>query len=194
MGENSKKQSPRLRTMLAGEEIEQEKRIRYMAHDTSIIEEGCKIGDGSKIWHFSHIGRHTVIGKDCVIGDYVYIGPEVEIGDRCKIQNHVSIFEGVTIEDDVFIGPGAMFTNVNNPRAFINRRHAFRHTNVAKGASVGANVTIICGHSLGRYSFIGAGSVVTADVLPFALVVGVPARQVCWISAEGAKQMNRPGV
>jgi len=185
---------PVLRTEHSGEHTMREKKILYTAHETAIIDEGCEIGAETKIWQFTHICRYAQIGKNVTIGQGCYIGPEVEIGNGCRIQNHVSIFEGVILDDDVFIGPGTMFTNVINPRAFINRRHAFKRTSVGKGSTIGANCTIICGHGLGRYCFIGAGAVVTRDVEPFSMRIGCPAVHVSWISKEGHPQINRPGM
>lgn len=159
----------------------------YFRHESAVIDPGCTIGKGSKIWHFSHILKDSALGEDCVIGQNVTIGPDVRIGDRCKIQNNVSLYKGVTLEDGVFCGPSCVFTNVNNPRAEIERKQEFRQTLVAKGATIGANATIVCGVTLGAYSFIGAGAVVTKDVKPHALVVGNPARQVGWVSHSGEK-------
>jgi len=158
---------------------------KYFVHETSCVDEEVEIGEGTKVWHFSHILRGSRIGKNCVIGQNVMIGPEVTIGDRCKIQNNVSIYKGVTLEDEVFCGPSCVFTNVYNPRAFIERKHEFRPTLVKRGATIGANATIVCGVTLGRYSFVGAGAVVTRDVPDYALVVGVPARQVGWVCKCG---------
>lgn len=163
-------------------------------HPSAVIDEGVKIGEGSKIWHFTHIGDHAKIGRNVSIGDYVYIGPEVEIGDGCKIQNHVSIFEGVVLEEKVFVGPGVVFTNVKNPRAFINRRYAFKHTGVGLGVTIGANATILCGLSIGRFAFIGAGALVTRNVDAFSLELGVPSEHVSWMNEEGNQQLNRPGL
>lgn len=157
----------------------------YYAHETVNIDPGCHIGSETKIWHNSHILPGTEIGKRCVIGQNACIGPNVSIGSGCKVQNNVSIYEGVTLEQDVFVGPSAVFTNVNTPRAFINRRKEFLPTLVKKGATIGANATIICGNTLGEYCFIAAGAVVTQDVPPHALMVGVPAKQVGWVSHDG---------
>lgn len=156
-------------------------------HESAYVDDGVTIGEGTRIWHFSHILGQVAIGKDCVIGQNVMIGPRVRVGDRCKIQNNVSLFEGVDLEDDVFCGPSCVFTNVNNPRAFVNRKAEFRKTIVGRGATIGANATIVCGHELGRYSFIAAGAVVTRDVAAFALMAGVPARRIGWISRVGER-------
>ncbi len=157
----------------------------YFVHESSYIDENVEIGEGTKIWHFSHILPNTTIGKNCVIGQNVMIGPRVKIGNNVKIQNNVSIYEGVELEDDVFCGPSCVFTNVLNPRAFIERKHEFKKTIVKRGATIGANATIVCGVTIGEYAFIGAGAVVTKDVLPYALVVGVPARQIGWVCKCG---------
>ncbi|MCS7201940.1 MAG: N-acetyltransferase, partial [Dictyoglomus sp.] len=151
---------------------------KYFVHESSYVDEPVEIGEGTKIWHFCHILPYTTIGKNCVIGQNVMIGPRVKIGNNVKIQNNVSIYEGVELEDDVFCGPSCVFTNVINPRAFIERKSEFKKTIVKKGATIGANATIICGVTIGEYAFVGAGAVVTKDVPPYALVVGVPARQV----------------
>lgn len=152
----------------------------YYMHPSSLVDPGVKIGKGTKIWHFTHILKNTNVGKDCVIGQNVCIGPDVCIGDRCKIQNNVSVYKGVTLEDDVFCGPSCVFTNVYNPRAFIERKNEFRSTRVKKGATIGANATIVCGSTIGQYSFVGAGAVVKDDVKDYAIVVGVPAKQKGW--------------
>lgn len=158
---------------------------KFFVHESSYIDPGVEIGEGTKIWHFSHILKGTKIGKNCVIGQNVMIGPDVEIGNGCKIQNNVSIYKGVKLEDEVFVGPSAVFTNVKNPRAFIERKHAFKPTMVKKGATIGANATILCGVTLGEYCFIGAGAVVTKDVKPHALMLGVPAKQAGWVCRCG---------
>jgi UDP-2-acetamido-3-amino-2,3-dideoxy-glucuronate N-acetyltransferase len=156
-------------------------------HESSYVDEPCTIGEGTKIWHFSHILGNVSIGRGCSFGQNVVVGPDVAVGDNCKVQNNVSIYKGVTLEDDVFCGPSCVFTNVNNPRAAIARKDEFRQTVVKRGASIGANATIVCGHDLGRYSFIAAGSVVTKDVPDFALMAGVPAKRIGWMSRAGEK-------
>lgn len=164
----------------------------FFAHDTAVIDEGCQIGPGTRIWHFSHIMSGCTIGHDCSIGQNVVISPEVRIGNRVKIQNNVSVYTGVICEDDVFLGPSAVFTNVINPRSAIVRKNEYKPTLVRKGATIGANATIVCGITLGEYCFIGAGAVVTKEVLPFALVVGNPARQTGWMSEFGHKLKFNP--
>jgi len=157
----------------------------YFAHETAIIDDGCVIGKGTKIWHFSHIMSGCIIGENCNIGQNVVVSPGVVLGNNVKVQNNVSIYTGVICEDDVFLGPSMVFTNVINPRSAINRKHEFKQTFVEKGATIGANATIICGIRIGRYAFVGAGAVVTKDVAPYALVVGNPARQIGWMSEYG---------
>ncbi len=157
----------------------------YFAHETAIIDEGCSIANGVKIWHFSHIMSNCTIGENCNIGQNVVVSPEVILGKNVKIQNNVSIYTGVICEDDVFLGPSMVFTNVTNPRSGVNRRGQYEVTRVKKGASIGANATIVCGHDIGEYAFIGAGSVVTKTVPAYALVVGNPARQIGWMSEYG---------
>jgi UDP-2-acetamido-3-amino-2,3-dideoxy-glucuronate N-acetyltransferase len=164
----------------------------YYIHPSSYIDSDTKIGEGTKIWHFSHILKNSCIGKMCVIGQNVSIGPDVIIGDRCKIQNNVSIYKGVTIEDEVFCGPSCVFTNVYNPRAFIERKDEFRPTLVKMGASIGANATIVCGVTVGKYAFVGAGAVVKDDVADHAVVVGVPAKQKGWICKCGSTLRGYP--
>lgn len=159
--------------------------MSYFAHSTAVIDEGCSIGEGTKIWHFSHIMPNCTIGENCNIGQNVVISPEVILGKNVKIQNNVSIYTGVTCEDDVFLGPSMVFTNVTNPRSAINRKNQYAKTIVRKGASIGANATIVCGHEIGEYAFIGAGTVVTKEVKPYALVVGNPAKQIGWMSEYG---------
>jgi Acyl-[acyl carrier protein]--UDP-N-acetylglucosamine O-acyltransferase len=154
-------------------------------HPTSIVDPGASIGDGTRVWHFCHISSGASVGSDCVLGQNVYVGNGVFIGDRVKIQNNVSLYSGVTCEDEVFLGPSMVFTNVVNPRSFVERKHEFRPTLVKRGASVGANATILCGTVLGRYCMVGAGAVVTKDVPDFALMAGVPARQTGWVSRMG---------
>ncbi len=159
--------------------------MSYFAHDTAVIDEGCQIGDGTKIWHFSHVMPNCKIGDRCNIGQNVVISPEVVLGNNVKVQNNVSIYTGVICEDDVFLGPSMVFTNVINPRSHVNRRDQYAKTRVKKGASIGANATIVCGNDIGEYAFIGAGAVVTKEVPPFALLVGNPAKQIGWISEYG---------
>lgn len=160
---------------------------QYFAHESAIIDEGCSIGNGVKIWHFSHIMEGCVIGDQCNIGQNVVISPKVVLGRNVKVQNNVSIYTGVICEDDVFLGPSMVFTNVINPRSAVNRRSNYISTVVKKGATIGANATIVCGHDIGEYAFIGAGAVVTKEVPDFALVVGNPARQTGWMSEYGHK-------
>ena len=157
----------------------------FYHHESSIIDEGCQIGEGTKIWYFCHIMQGCTIGKNCNIGQNVVISPEVVLGNNVKVQNNVSIYTGVTCEDDVFLGPSMVFTNVINPRSAVNRKSEYRKTHVGKGATIGANATIICGYDIGAYAFIGAGAVVTKIVKPYALVVGNPARQMGWVSEYG---------
>ncbi|MGB0525242.1 MAG: acyltransferase [Flammeovirgaceae bacterium] len=158
---------------------------KYFAHETAVIDEGCEIGEGTKIWHFSHIMPNCVLGKKCNIGQNVVISPDVVLGNNVKVQNNVSIYTGVICEDDVFLGPSMVFTNVTNPRSAVNRRGQYDKTRVKKGASIGANATIVCGHDIGEFAFIGAGAVVTKHVPPYALVVGNPAKQIGWMSEYG---------
>jgi UDP-2-acetamido-3-amino-2,3-dideoxy-glucuronate N-acetyltransferase len=160
---------------------------KYFAHETAIIDEGCEIEAGTKIWHFSHVMPDCKIGENCNIGQNVVISPQVILGRNVKVQNNVSIYTGVICEDDVFLGPSMVFTNVINPRSAVNRKNEYVKTTVKKGASIGANATIVCGHDIGRYAFIGAGAVVTKDVSDYALVVGNPAKQTGWISEFGHK-------
>lgn len=164
-----------------------EKELDYFVHQTACIDEGAVIGEGTKIWHFSHIMTGAVIGKSCNIGQNVVISPEVVLGNNVKIQNNVSVYTGVVCEDDVFLGPSCVFTNVINPRSAVNRRGQYLKTKVGKGATIGANATIVCGHDIGEYAFIGAGAVVTKDVPPYALLVGNPAVQMGWMSEYGHK-------
>jgi UDP-2-acetamido-3-amino-2,3-dideoxy-glucuronate N-acetyltransferase len=159
----------------------------YFVHESSCIDEGCIIGAGTKIWHFCHVMPGAVIGENCNIGQNVFIDRNVRIGNRCKIQNNVSVFNGVQLEDDVFCAPSCVFTNVYNPRAAVERKNEFLKTLVKRGATIGANATIVCGVTLGEYCFIGAGSVVTKNVQPYACVVGNPARQISWRCACGGK-------
>ena len=157
----------------------------FFVHETALLDEPVTIGTGSRIWHFSHILSDTSIGANCVIGQNVMIGPEVVVGNHCKIQNNVSLYKGVVVEQDVFIGPSAVFTNVKTPRAFIDRKTKFEKTHIKRGATIGANATIVCGITLGEYCLIGAGAVVTKSVPDYALVLGVPARQQGWVSKSG---------
>ena len=159
----------------------------FYAHPTAVIDEGCTIGAGTKIWHFSHIMPNCTIGENCNIGQNVVVSPDVVLGKNVKVQNNVSIYTGVQCEDDVFLGPSMVFTNVMNPRSAVNRRGQYEKTIVMKGASIGANATIVCGHNIGRYAFIGAGAVVTKHVPDYALVIGNPARQTGWMSEFGYK-------
>lgn len=159
--------------------------MNYYAHETAVIDEGCEIGEKTKIWHFSHIMPNCSIGKACNIGQNVVVSPDVKLGNNVKVQNNVSIYTGVICEDDVFLGPSMVFTNVLNPRSAIVRRGQYSITTVKKGASIGANATIICGNTIGSYALIGAGAVVTKDILPYALVVGNPSKQIGWVSEYG---------
>jgi UDP-2-acetamido-3-amino-2,3-dideoxy-glucuronate N-acetyltransferase len=156
-------------------------------HESAYIDQPSEIGAGTKIWHFAHILPGTRIGRNCVLGQNVMAGPNVSIGDGCKIQNNVALYRGVTLEDDVFCGPSCVFTNVLTPRAGVERKSEFLQTRVGRGATIGANATIVCGHTLGEYSMVAAGAVVTKDVPPFALVAGVPARQIGWVSRAGER-------
>ena len=159
----------------------------FFAHPTAVIDEGCKIGAGTKIWHFSHIMPGCEIGKNCTIGQNVVVLPNVKLGNNVHVQNNVSIYEGVICEDDVFLGPSMVFTNVINPRSAISRKHEYMKTLVKKGATIGANATIICGNEIGEYAFIGAGAVVTKPIPSYALVIGNPAKQSGWVSEHGHK-------
>jgi UDP-2-acetamido-3-amino-2,3-dideoxy-glucuronate N-acetyltransferase len=158
---------------------------KYFAHETAIVDEGCDIGEGTKIWHFSHIMSNCSIGKGCNFGQNVVVSPGVVLGNNVKVQNNVSIYTGVTCDDDVFLGPSMVFTNVINPRSAVNRRDQYAKTHVGKGVSIGANATIVCGHDIGKFAFIGAGAVVTKNVPDYALLVGNPARQLGWMSEYG---------
>ena len=158
---------------------------KYFSHETAVIDEGCKIGEGSRIWHFSHIMPDCVIGKNCNIGQNVVVSPQVVLGDNVKVQNNVSIYTGVICEDDVFLGPSMVFTNIVNPRSAVVRKDQYVKTLVKKGASIGANATIVCGIEIGEFAFIGAGAVVIRDVHPYALVVGNPAKHIGWMSEFG---------
>ena len=159
----------------------------YFAHPTAVIDAPCQIGDGTKIWHFSHLMPGCVLGENCNIGQNVVISPEVVLGKNVKVQNNVSIYTGVSCDDDVFLGPSCVFTNVLNPRSAVNRRDSYLKTHVGKGASIGANATIVCGHNIGAFAFIGAGAVVTKEIPAYALVVGNPARQLGWMSEFGQR-------
>ena len=158
---------------------------KFFAHESSYIDDNVEIGKNTKIWHFSHILSNTKIGKNCSFGQNCVVGPNVKVGNGVKVQNNISIYEGVEIEDDVFLGPSMVFTNVINPRAFIIRRDEFKKTLLKKGCSIGANVTIVCGVTIGEYSLIGSGAVINKDVKPYALMVGVPARQIGWVGISG---------
>jgi UDP-2-acetamido-3-amino-2,3-dideoxy-glucuronate N-acetyltransferase len=158
---------------------------KYFAHETAVIDDGCNIGTGTKIWHFSHIMKDCVIGQNCNIGQNVVVSPQVVLGANVKVQNNVSIYTGVICEDDVFLGPSMVFTNVTNPRSAVVRRGQYEKTLVRKGASIGANATIVCGNEIGEYAFIGAGTVITKPVPAFALLVGNPGRQMGWMSRYG---------
>ncbi|HIZ86409.1 MAG TPA: acetyltransferase [Candidatus Coprenecus stercoravium] len=157
----------------------------YFAHESAVIDPGCSIGDGTRIWHFSHIMEGAVLGRGCNIGQNVVISPGVVLGDNVKVQNNVSVYTGVTCGDDVFLGPSCVFTNVVNPRSSVNRRGQYASTKVGRGATIGANATVVCGHDIGEWAFIGAGAVITKDVPDYALVVGNPARQTGWMSRAG---------
>lgn len=168
--------------------------MSFFSHETAVIDDGCSIGDGTKIWHFSHIMPKCVIGKNCNIGQNVVVSPEVFLGNNVKVQNNVSIYTGVHCEDDVFLGPSMVFTNVINPRSAVNRRGEYSKTIVRRGASIGANATIVCGNDIGEFAFIGAGTVITKEVLPYALIVGNPGRQIGWISEYGHRlEFNNEG-
>ena len=167
----------------------------YFSHESAIIDPGCTIGKGTKIWHFTHIMAGCKIGENCNIGQNVVVSPGVILGNNVKIQNNVSIYTGVICEDDVFLGPSMVFTNIVNPRSAIIRKDQYAKTHVKKGASIGANATIVCGHDIGEYAFIGAGAVITKDVLPYALVIGNPGRQAGWISEYGHRlSFNQEGI
>jgi UDP-2-acetamido-3-amino-2,3-dideoxy-glucuronate N-acetyltransferase len=172
------------------------KNLAYSVHPSAVIDEPCTIGDGTKIWHFVHISAGSCIGSQCVLGQNVYVGPKVRIGNNVKIQNNVSVYEGVELEDDVFCGPSCVFTNITNPRAQIVRRHILERTLVKRGATLGANATVLCGITVGRYAFVGAGAVVTRDVPDYALLLGVPARQAGWMSRHGQRlvEPNATGI
>lgn len=168
---------------------------QYYAHPTAVVDEGCEIGDGTKIWHFSHIMSNCKLGQRCNIGQNVVVSPEVVLGNNVKVQNNVSLYTGVTCDDDVFLGPSCVFTNVTNPRSAVNRKNQYAKTHVGKGASIGANATIVCGHDIGAFAFIGAGAVVTKNVPAYALLVGNPARQLGWMSEYGHRlEFNQDGI
>ena len=167
------------------------KSIRWWKHESAIVDEGATIGEGTKIWHFSHVCSGAVIGNACSLGQNVFVGNQVVIGNNCKIQNNVSVYDNVTLEDDVFCGPSMVFTNVYNPRSAVSRKNEYRDTFVGQGATLGANCTIVCGVTIGRYAFIGAGAVVNKDVPDYALMVGVPACQIGWMSEYG-EQLDLP--
>ena len=167
------------------------KSIRWWKHESAIVDEGATIGEGTKIWHFSHVCSGAVIGNACSLGQNVFVGNQVVIGNNCKIQNNVSVYDNVTLEDDVFCGPSMVFTNVYNPRSAVSRKNEYRDTFVGQGATLGANCTIVCGVKISRYAFIGAGAVVNKDVPDYALMVGVPARQIGWMSEYG-EQLDLP--
>ena len=167
----------------------------YFVHESSVVDEGADIGSGTKIWHFSHIMANCIIGEGCNIGQNVVVSPEVVLGNNVKVQNNVSIYTGVTCEDDVFLGPSMVFTNIINPRSGVIRKDQYVRTLVKRGATIGANATIVCGHDIGEYAFIGAGAVVTKEVVPYALIVGNPARRIGWMSEFGHRlKFNDEGV
>ena len=171
------------------------KEKKYFSHETAIIDEGCLIGKNTKIWHFSHLMTNSVVGENCNIGQNVVISPDVILGSNVKVQNNVSIYTGVVCEDDVFLGPSMVFTNVINPRSAVNRRNDYMSTIVKKGASIGANATIVCGNDIGKFSFIGAGAVVTKEVLDYSLVVGNPSQHIGWVSEYGHRlDFNEKGI
>ena len=161
--------------------------MTYWAHPTAIVDQPAQIGEGTKIWHFCHVMAGARIGAGCVLGQNVFVASRAVLGNGCKIQNNVSLYDDVILEDDVFVAPSAVFTNVVNPRSFIERKHEYRTTRIGRGASVGANATVVCGHNIGEYAFVGAGAVVTKDVAAYALVTGVPARQMGWMCRCGVR-------
>ena len=168
------------------EDFNTEQKInQYFTHETAVIDMPCEIGSGTKIWHFSHIMKNARLGENCNIGQNVMIAPEVVLGNNVKVQNNVSIYTGVNCEDEVFLGPSVVFTNIINPRSAINRRNEYVKTRIGKGASIGANATIVCGNNIGAYALVGAGAVITKEILPYALVVGNPAKQIGWVSEYG---------
>lgn len=167
----------------------------YFAHETAVIDKGCKIGSGTKIWHFTHIMPNCNIGKNCNIGQNVVVSPEVVLGKNVKVQNNVSIYTGVTCDDDVFLGPSMVFTNVINPRSAVNRKSEYARTHVGQGATIGANATIVCGNNIGKYAFIGAGAVITKEIPAYSLWVGNPAKQIAWMSEYGHRlAFNEDGI
>ena len=161
--------------------------MAFWQHDSAVVDEGAQIGEGSNVWHFTHVCAGARIGAGCSLGQGVFVGNDVLVGNNVRIQNHVSVYDAVTLEDDVFCGPSMVFTNVTNPRAAVPRKSEYRRTLVRRGATLGANCTVVCGHTVGAYAFVGAGAVVAADVPDFALVVGVPARRIGWISKHGER-------
>lgn len=161
--------------------------MSFYAHPSAVIDEGCSVGEGTRIWHFTHVMSGAIIGKDCVLGQNVFVGNKVVLGNNVHIQNNVSIYEGVICEDDVFIGPSVVLTNVINPRSAISRKDQFKTTHIKKGATIGANATIVCGNQIGEFAFVGAGAVITKDVLPYALMTGNPGKQSGWMSEFGNK-------
>lgn len=171
--------------MLVEDFKKEENKQSFFTHETAVIDASCEIGEGTKIWHFSHIMSNSRLGKNCNLGQNVVVSPGVVLGNNVKVQNNVSIYTGVTCEDDVFLGPSMVFTNVINPRSAVNRRDEYLKTKVGKGVSIGANATIVCGNDIGAFAFIGAGAVVTKEILPYALVVGNPAKQIGWVSEYG---------
>jgi|ERR1700722_10531 UDP-2-acetamido-3-amino-2,3-dideoxy-glucuronate N-acetyltransferase len=174
--------------MSAGNQMQEDARFPgVLVHESAYVDEGTYIGEGTRVWHFVHILSEVSIGRCCVLGQNVMIGPRVKIGDDCKIQNNVALYEGVELECGVFCGPSCVFTNVNNPRAFVSRKSEFRRTLVKRGATIGANATIVCGHTLGAYCFVAAGAVITSDVPDHALMAGVPARRLGWMSRAGER-------
>jgi UDP-2-acetamido-3-amino-2,3-dideoxy-glucuronate N-acetyltransferase len=169
--------------------------MKYFVHETAVIDEGCQIGNGSKIWHFSHIMPNSKLGENCNIGQNVMVSPNVVLGNNVKVQNNISIYTGVTCEDDVFLGPSMVFTNVINPRSAIIRKEGYLQTLVKKGASIGANATIVCGNEIGEFALIGAGAVVTKQIKPYALIVGNPAKQIGWVGEYGHRLVfNKEGI
>ncbi len=161
--------------------------MTYFRHETAVVDEGAEIGEGTKVWHFCHVSTGARIGRGCVLGQNVYVAPTARLGDGVRVQNNVSIYDGVIVEDEAFLGPSAVFTNVRNPRSFVSRKHAYEETRVGRGATIGANATIVCGHRVGDYAFVGAGAVVTSDVPAHALMLGVPARQAGWMCRCGER-------